>query len=284
MKVPRMRFRRRKLRPLAGPPSALPEQFPIPARHRRGIYLLPNLFTTAALFAGFFATVQAMNERFDWAAIAIFAAMVLDGMDGRVARLTNTQSVFGAHYDSLSDMASFGVAPAIVMYEWALRPLGRWGWAAAFVYCAGAALRLARFNANIGAVDKRFFQGLPSPAAAVLVAGFVWLAVDNKLQIQEVWLPWVAFAVTVYAGLTMVSSAPFYSGKSFQVGVRVPFWVMVVIVLAIFAVSLNAPIVLFVLLSSYAVSGYIYWGWRRWRGEANPARPVRMGADPPSEH
>ena len=140
---------------------------------RRGIYLLPNAFTTAALFAGFFAIVQAMNLNFETAAIAIFAAMVLDGMDGRVARITNTQSAFGEQYDSLSDMVSFGVAPALVMYEWILRDLGKWGWLAAFVYCAGAALRLARFNTNIGVVDKRFFQGMPSPAAAALIAGFV---------------------------------------------------------------------------------------------------------------
>jgi CDP-diacylglycerol--serine O-phosphatidyltransferase len=269
-----MRFKRRRLRSIVNPVGARPEEFAAPARRRRGIYLLPNLFTTAALFAGFFATVQAMNQRFDWAAIAIFAAMVLDGMDGRVARLTHTQTTFGEHYDSLSDMASFGVAPAIVMYEWALRGLGRWGWAAAFVYCAGAALRLARFNANIGSVDKRFFQGLPSPAAAALVAGFVWLAVDNRFGIQDVWLPWVAFGVTVYAGLTMVSSAPFYSGKSFHVGVSVPFWVMVAIVVVIFFVSSDPPKVLFALFCCYAISGYIYWGWRRWRGESNPARPV----------
>jgi CDP-diacylglycerol--serine O-phosphatidyltransferase len=280
-----MRFRRRKLRPITSAGGAHPEDFKTPARRRRGIYLLPNLFTTAALFAGFFATVQAMNQRFEWAAVAIFAAMVLDGMDGRVARLTNTQSAFGEHYDSLSDMASFGVAPAIVMYEWALRGLGRWGWAAAFVYCAGAALRLARFNANIGAVDRRFFQGLPSPAAAALVAGFVWLAVDNRFQIQDVWLPWVAFGVTVYAGLAMVSSAPFYSGKSFQVGVSVPFWVMVALVVVIFFVSSDPPKVLFGLFCCYAVSGYIYWGWRRWRGESNPARPVpRTGAEAPPHH
>jgi len=274
-----MRFRRRKLRPILTAGSARPGEFAAPVRRRRGIYLLPNLFTTAALFAGFFATVQAMNHLFDWAAVAIFAAMVLDGMDGRVARLTHTQSAFGEHYDSLSDMASFGVAPAIVMYEWALRDLGRWGWAAAFVYCAGAALRLARFNANIGSVDRRFFQGLPSPAAAALVAGFVWLAVDNRFQIRDVWLHWVAFGVTVYAGLTMVSSAPFYSGKSFHIGVSVPFWVMVAIVVAIFFVSSDPPKVLFGLFCCYAVSGYIYWGWRRWRGESNPARPVPH-ADP----
>ncbi|HEV3017534.1 MAG TPA: phosphatidylcholine/phosphatidylserine synthase [Burkholderiaceae bacterium] len=279
-----MRFRRRKLRPLAGSGSALAEDFKGPPRHRRGIYLLPNLFTTAALFAGFYATVQAMNQRFEWAALAILAAMVLDGMDGRVARLTNTQSAFGAHYDSLSDMASFGVAPAIVMYEWALRGLGRWGWAAAFVYCAGAALRLARFNANLGVVDRRFFQGLPSPAAAALVAGFVWLSVDNRFQIEDVWLPWVAFGVTVYAGLTMVSSVPFYSGKTFHPGVSVPFWVMVAIVVAIFFVSLGPPIVLFGLLSCYSVSGYLYWAWRRWRGESNPARPAPRGSDTTGPH
>jgi len=283
MKIP-MRFRRRKLRPLAGSGSALAEDFKGPPRHRRGIYLLPNLFTTAALFAGFYATVQAMNQRFEWAALAILAAMVLDGMDGRVARLTNTQSAFGAHYDSLSDMASFGVAPAIVMYEWALRGLGRWGWAAAFVYCAGAALRLARFNANLGVVDRRFFQGLPSPAAAALVAGFVWLSVDNRFQIEDVWLPWVAFGVTVYAGLTMVSSVPFYSGKTFHPGVSVPFWVMVAIVVAIFFVSLGPPIVLFGLLSCYSVSGYLYWAWRRWRGESNPARPAPRGSDTTGPH
>ena len=133
---------------------------------KRGIYLLPNAFTTAALFCGFFAVVQAMNVRFEIAAIAIFVAMVLDGMDGRVARMTHTQSAFGEQFDSLSDMVSFGVAPALVMYEWILKDLGRWGWLAAFVYCSGAALRLARFNTNIGVVDKRFFQGMPSPAAA----------------------------------------------------------------------------------------------------------------------
>ena len=145
---------------------------------RRGIYLLPNAFTTAALFCGFYAIVMAMNQRFEHAAWAIFIAMVLDGLDGRVARLTNTQSEFGAQYDSLSDMVSFGAAPALVIYEWSLRGLGKLGWIAAFVYCAGAALRLARFNTNIEVVDKRFFQGLPSPAAAALVAGFVLMMDD----------------------------------------------------------------------------------------------------------
>jgi CDP-diacylglycerol---serine O-phosphatidyltransferase len=275
-----MRFRRRKVRafgPLARRAEAYPE-YTLP-RRRRGIYLLPNLFTTAALFSGFVAIVQSMNQRFELAAIAIFAAMVLDGMDGRVARLTNTQSAFGEQYDSLSDMTSFGVAPALVMYEWILNELGRWGMAGAFVYCAGAALRLARFNANIGVVDKRFFQGLPSPAAAALVAGFVWLAVDNQLSsIRETWMPWLALGLTVYGGLTMVSNAPFYSGKKFHLSRSVPFWVMIVIVVAVFFVSSQPPIALFSLFCCYALSGYLYGGWRWWRGEGNPARPVRPGA------
>ncbi len=276
-----MRFRRRKPRVLPVGAPRVDEVRAAPQMRRRGIYLLPNLFTTAALFAGFFAIVQAMNKNFELAAIAIFVAMVLDGMDGRVARLTNTQSAFGEQYDSLSDMTSFGVAPALVMYEWILRDLGRWGWAAAFVYCAGAALRLARFNANLGVVDKRFFQGLPSPAAAALVAGFVWLAVDNKFTIKDAWMPWVAFVITVYAGLSMVSSAPFYSGKSFHLARSVPFWVMVVIVVLMFFVSSDPPITLFLLFCCYAVSGYAYWAWRGFRGETNPARPVPAAPGPP---
>jgi len=237
-------------------------------RHR-GIYLLPNAFTTAALFAGFYAIVQAMNDRFEAAAIAIFVAMVLDGMDGRVARLTNTQSAFGEQYDSLSDMTSFGVAPALVMYEWILTGLGRWGWLAAFIYVAGAALRLARFNINVGVVDKRFFQGLPSPAAAALVAGFVWLAVDNKLPIRELWMPWVAFGLTVYAGVSMVSNAPFFSGKSFALGRSVPFWTILLVVLAFVFISSDPPIVLFALFVIYGLSGYVLWGMK-WRKSRRP--------------
>lgn len=268
-----MRFRRRKPRPLVGVTPAVAEEFAV-VRRRRGIYLLPNLFTLAALFSGFYAIVQSMNQRFDLAAMAIFAAMVLDGMDGRVARLTNTQSAFGEQFDSLSDMTSFGVAPALVMYEWILNDLGRWGWAGAFVYCAGAALRLARFNANIGVVDKRFFQGLPSPAAAALIAGFVWLAIDNKFHVKEVWMPWLAFGLTVYAGLTMVSSAPFYSGKSFQLARSVPFWVLVVILVVAFFISSDPPVFLFLLFCVYAMSGYVYQAWQWWTGRPNPAKPV----------
>ena len=178
---------------------------------RRGIYLLPNAFTTAALFCGFYAIVMAMNQRFEHATWAIFIAMVLDALDGRVARLTNTQSEFGAQYDSLSDMVSFGAAPALVIYEWSLRDLGKLGWIAAFVYCAAAACRLARFNTNIEVVDKRYFQGLPSPAAAALVAGYILMMSD--LGISGMQMPWVSAGVALFAGLTMVTNVPFYSFK-----------------------------------------------------------------------
>lgn len=231
-------------------------------RRRRGIYLLPNAFTTAALFAGFYAVVQAMSGKFELAAIAIFVALVLDGMDGRVARLTNTQSAFGEQYDSLSDMTSFGVAPALVAYEFALNGLGRWGWLAAFVYVAGAALRLARFNTNIAVVDKRFFQGLPSPAAAALVAGFVWLVQDSRLMLTESQLAWTMFGITVYAGVAMVSNAPFYSGKSFALGRSVPFWAMLLFVAFFVFISSDPPVLLFGLFILYGLSGWAVWGWR----------------------
>jgi CDP-diacylglycerol---serine O-phosphatidyltransferase len=242
------------------------------AMRRRGIYLLPNLFTTAALFAGFYAIVQGMNQQFEQAAIAIVVAMVLDGLDGRVARLTRTQSAFGAEYDSLSDMVSFGVAPALVMYEWALKELGRIGWVAAFVYCVGAALRLARFNTNLGVADKRFFQGLPSPAAAALVAGFVWLANDNKIPVSDYGMPWLATLLTVYAGITMVSNVPFYSFKDINLRRSVPFAVILLIALAFVLISVDPPIVGFLLFVAYGVSGYAYWLWRR-RPRSRAARP-----------
>lgn len=272
------------LRPLRhNQPRSDDDELEVVRPRRRGIYLLPNAFTTAALFAGFFAIVQAMNLNFETAAIAIFAAMVLDGMDGRVARITNTQSAFGEQYDSLSDMCSFGVAPALVMYEWILRDLGKWGWLAAFVYCAGAALRLARFNTNIGVVDKRFFQGMPSPAAAALIAGFVWLAIDNKLPVKELWMPWVAFGLTLYAGLSMVSNAPFYSGKALDVRHRVPFGVMVLVLVLFVVVSSDPPVALFGLFVVYAVSGYVLWGWRALHGRPGnprlPREPVPADAD-----
>ena len=235
---------------------------------RRGIYLLPNLFTTAALFAGFYAIVMAMNKVYDNAAVAIFIAMILDTLDGRVARLTRTQSAFGAEYDSLSDMVCFGAAPALIMYEWALKGLGRFGWIAAFVYCTGAALRLARFNTNIEVVDKRFFQGLPSPAAAALIAGFLWLAIDNKIPVSEYGMPWVAACLTLYAGITMVSNVPFYSFKDINLRRSVPFFVILLIVLGFVLVISDPPIVLFLLFVAYGLSGYVHWLWKkRWRKE-----------------
>ena len=227
---------------------------------RRGIYLLPNLFTTAALFAGFYAIVQAMNSKFEHAAVAIFVAMVLDGLDGRVARLTHTQSEFGAEYDSLSDMVSFGVAPALVVYEWALRGLGKWGWFAAFIYCAGTALRLARFNTNIEVVDKNSFQGLPSPAAAALVASFVWVMLDNHFTGEE--LRWYACALTTFAGITMVSNLRYYSFKSVNMRKSVPFIVIFLFALFFILVSADPPGVMFVLFLGYCLSGYAMWLWQ----------------------
>jgi CDP-diacylglycerol--serine O-phosphatidyltransferase len=221
----------------------------------RGIYLLPNLFTTGALFAGFYAVVQAMNGRFEHAAVAIFIAMVLDGLDGRVARMTHTQSAFGAEYDSLSDMVSFGVAPSLVIYVFALQGLGKIGWIAAFVYCAGAALRLARFNTQLdSATDKRFFQGMPSPSAAALIAGFVWVMVEYGVDGHAV--RWLAAAIALFGGLTMVSNFRYYSGKEINLRKSVPFFVILLVVLAFILVSTSPPEVLFGVFALYGLSGY----------------------------
>jgi CDP-diacylglycerol---serine O-phosphatidyltransferase len=240
-----------------------------PERRRKGIYILPNLFTTAALFFGFYAIVQAMNTQFEQAAVAIFIAMVLDGLDGRVARLTRTQSAFGAEYDSLSDMVSFGAAPALIVYEWALKGMGKLGWMAAFIYCAGAALRLARFNTNIGIVDKRYFQGLPSPAAAALVAGLVWVMLDNGISGESV--RWYACALTVFAGISMVSNVFFYSGKEINLRRSVPFFVIIAFVVGLLLVSSYPPGVLFGLFLCYAFSGYVLAAVRFFRKPAEVA-------------
>ncbi len=234
-------------------------------RRSRGIYLLPNAFTTAALFCGFYAIVMAMNLKFDYASIAIFVAMVLDSLDGRVARMTNTQSEFGAQYDSLSDMVSFGAAPALVVYEWSLRGMGKLGWLAAFVYCAGGALRLARFNTNIAVVDKRYFQGLPSPAAAALVAGFVWLMDDLRFAGTD--LSWAAWVITLYAGITMVTNVPFYSFKDVNFRKPVPFIAALLVVVALVAISSDPSKVLFGLFVLYGLSGYGVYIWRRVKGK-----------------
>ena len=219
----------------------------------RGIYLLPNLFTTAALFSGFYAIVAAMGNRFEDAAIAIFIAMIMDGLDGRVARMTNTQSAFGAEYDSLSDMASFGLAPALIAYEWALNDLGKLGWLAAFIYTAGAALRLARFNTQIGVVDKRYFQGLASPAAAGVVAGYVW--VSHHYGFTGINGSWITFVITVGMGVLMVSNVRYYSFKDFDLKGKVPFVAMLVMILIFVLISIDPPQVLFATFFIYAMSG-----------------------------
>jgi len=245
----------------------------------KGIYMLPNLVTLAALFGGFYAIVMAMNGRFDLAALGVFCAMVLDGLDGRIARMTNTQSAFGEQMDSLADMVSFGAAPALIAYEWALRGLGRWGWIAAFVYCACAALRLARFNVNTAVVDKRFFQGLPSPAAAALVVGFLWLMIE--LEVSGPTVAWPMFVMCLYAGLTMVSNVPFYSFKDLQMRRSVPFVVIVLIVLAIGVVNIHPPTVLFGAFMLYGLSGYAVYGWRKARGLRTSV--ISMSTEEPEE-
>lgn len=255
---------------------------------RRGIYWLPNLFTTIALFAGFFSIVQAMNGRFEQSALAIFIALVFDGLDGRVARFTHTQSAFGAEYDSLADMVSFGVAPALVIYVWALKDfssaqniplLGAWlttklGWIAAFIYCACAALRLARFNTQLEIADKRYFQGLPSPAAACVVAGMVWAL--NEYQIRGAEVTWLAWVVTMFAGLSMVSNLKYYSGKDINLRKSVSFPVVVAIalaVVAVVAVSSTLPEMLFMLFLCYALSGYAIAAWDAVRRKGGKGQP-----------
>lgn len=223
-------------------------------KHRRGIYLLPNLFTTGALFAGFYSIVAAINEQFEPAAIAIFVAMVLDGLDGRVARLTNTASEFGMEYDSLSDMVSFGLAPALIMYQWALSDIGKLGWLACFVYTASAALRLARFNTQAASIDKRFFQGLPSPAAAAVLAGMIWFGTDFGLNdgtnVIVFCLP-----ITILAGILMVSNIRYHSFKQVDLKGKVPFMAVLVIVAAFVLVAVEPPLVLCAITLLYAISG-----------------------------
>lgn len=224
-------------------------------RHR-GVYLLPNLFTTAALFCGFYAVVSAMHGNFGHAAVAIFWAMFLDGMDGRVARMTNTQSAFGEQYDSLADMVSFGVAPALVVFSWVLHDLGRWGWAAAFIYTACAALRLARFNTQIGVVDKKYFMGLASPAAASVIAATVWVWSDIKPE--GLWAVLIAM-VTALTGLLMVSNFRYTSFKGLNFRGRVPFAVMLVVVLVLASLIIYQEQGVLAIAVLYALSAPCVW-------------------------
>lgn len=256
----------------------------LPLRRRRtGIYILPNLFTLGALFGGFYAVVMAMNGQFEQSAYGVFCAMVLDSLDGRIARMTNTQSTFGEQMDSLSDMVSFGAAPALIAYEWSLKGLGKPGWIAAFVYCSCAALRLARFNTNLGVVDKRFFQGLPSPAAAALVMGFIWLMDYQGFRgvLEGPWLEWLTFGFTLFAGLTMVTNVPFYSFKDVSLKRSVPFVVIVAIALGIAMINIHVPGALFGLFMAYSLSGYGVYVWRRAKGK--PVSVIAISTDEPDE-
>ena len=228
-------------------------------KKRKGIYLLPNLFTTGALFAGFYAIIAATTDRFEQAAIAIVVAMLLDGFDGRVARITQTTSEFGSHYDSISDMVSFGVAPSLVVYEWALVHfqgypwMSKLGWLAAFFYTAAAALRLARFNTRVTIVSKRYFQGLPSPAAAGALVGFIWVCHDMQLSRADFAIP--ALIVTILLGACMVSNFSYYSFKDINTSDRIPFIAMLAMVLGFILASIDTPKLFFALFFVYALSG-----------------------------
>lgn len=224
-------------------------------RHK-GVYLLPNLITTAALFAGFYAIISGMKGNFEAAGLAIIVAQLMDGFDGRVARLTNTTSAFGVQYDSLSDMVSFGLAPSLVIFSWGLEPLGKFGWAAAFLFAACAALRLARFNTQVGTVDKRYFVGLASPPAAALLATTVWLWHDVVPPYEVSVL--VAIA-TISIGLLMVSNLRYTSFKGLNLRGRVPFIVMLAALLIFIVVTIKPPLVLLVMACLYCSSGPIMW-------------------------
>jgi CDP-diacylglycerol--serine O-phosphatidyltransferase len=256
-----------------------------PNKPRRGIYLLPNLFTTGALFAGFYAIIAAISLQYVDAVIAIFVAGVLDGLDGRVARLTNTQSAFGVQYDSLSDLVSFGVAPALVLYVWSLSTLkaygpawGKLGWAAAFIFAACGALRLARFNTQVGVADKRYFQGLAIPAAAGLAMSYLWAVTDLGLSGESV--QFVTPFVAIGAGMLMVSNFRYYSFKAAPKSERVPFYWILAVLLIIVLLAINPPRLLFAVAFAYALSGPILTLWglrqRRARREQSP-----HGEDPP---
>lgn len=230
---------------------------------QNSIYLLPNSFTIAALFSAFYAISESMHQNFETAAIAIFISMILDGMDGRIARLTNSQSAFGEQLDSLADMVSFGVAPALIVYNWQLYEFGKLGYGIAFVYCACAALRLALFNTLIGKVDKRWFIGIPSPTAAALVAGLIW--VNGGDHVAE-GMKWLALLITLFAGLSMVAQIPFWSFKEIHLKRKVPFFVMIIFVLVLMIVALEPSWAIFLFFLGYSLSGYVMYFYRKMMG------------------
>ena len=240
------------------------------AFRQNSIYLLPNAFTLAALFCAFFAITQSMHGRYDTAAVAVFVSMLLDGMDGRVARWTNSQSAFGEQLDSLADMVSFGVAPALIAYKWQLFEFGRIGYSVAFIYCACAALRLALFNTLIGKVDKRWFIGIPSPTAAALVIGLVWM--DHSLGSLPL-AHWWCLIITLFAGLSMVAQVRFWSFKEINVRRKVPFFGLLLAVIGFLVITWEPSLVLFLLFLAYSLSGYVMWFWQRGRRQKTPQKP-----------
>ncbi|MAT50367.1 MAG: CDP-diacylglycerol--serine O-phosphatidyltransferase [Porticoccaceae bacterium] len=237
-----------------------------PAR-RRGIYLLPNLLTTGAMFGGFYAILAAMNGNYLHAAMAIFVAMFFDGLDGQVARMTNTQSDFGVQYDSLSDMVSFGVAPAVVSFSWMIHSLGKIGWAAAFTYASCAALRLARFNTQVNVTDKRYFVGLASPTAAAIVAGMVWSGHDAEVSTG---IAYLAALITALAGLLMVSSFRYKSLKGLDLKGKVPFVVILAVVMLVVIITIDPARVLLLMAASYALSAPLLWTYHRFVKRTSP--------------
>jgi CDP-diacylglycerol--serine O-phosphatidyltransferase len=251
------------------------DDLPRPAARSRGIYLLPNLLTTGGMFSGFYAILAAASGHFESACIAVFIAAMFDGIDGRIARLTGTSTEFGVQYDSLADLVSFGMAPSLVMYHWALSTLkldgiaiGKAGWAASFLYAACAALRLARFNTQVGVVDKRWFIGLSSPAAAAVMMSFVWTMVDLGYSGEE--LRYGALVLTVCSGLLMVSRFRYTSFKGGRAnpsppGERVPFILLLAVILAIVAIYIYPARLLLVITGAYAISGPATWAWHRLR-------------------
>jgi CDP-diacylglycerol--serine O-phosphatidyltransferase len=265
-------------------PSKSPGAEP-PRPRSRGVYLLPNMFTTAVMFSGFYAIVAATDGNFDRAGIAIFIAMVCDGLDGRIARWTNTQSEFGKEYDSLSDMVAFGLAPAVVAYQWGVARIaeygavwGRLGWLATFFYAACAGIRLARFNSRAATADKRYFEGLPSPSGAALLAGFVWML--NDLQREGLRALILAFAVAMIAGSLMVSRFPYLSGKDFNWNKRVPVAFLVLVPLGFVLVGSSPPEMLFGLFALFAISGPALWAWRRLKRSQRQGKRPEPGAPP----
>ncbi len=229
---------------------------------RRGIYLLPNMMTLGALFSGFYAVIAGMSGDFNEAGWAILIAGILDGLDGRIARLTNTQSAFGAQFDSLSDMVSFGVAPALIMFSWAFAPLGRLGWAASFIYVSCAALRLARFNVQLGTVDKRFFVGLQSPLAAAIVTFVPWVGYKYGLEVTPL-LAYLAAILTVFAGFLMISNYNYFSFKELHFKGTVPYMVFVFVVILLVVVAQNPHEVLLTMAVTYAISGPAIWVYKK---------------------